>query len=194
MVMICVAGQLPAGAAGTQINEVKYGFSFLIPVNWNQVPLSGKNVVTELNKLIKNDPSLRSSLTNEVKQDAKNGIKFFAIGPVLDGFASNVNIIVTSSAGYPNNSSYFGIAESQISSNLTKEGLKNLDVTEVQLPFGKEIEGTYKLPLAMTGVQAYGMQLYVKYKKHLEFVTFTSHSKSVNEAALNVLIHSWKWN
>lgn len=189
-----VGGVTPANASGTLIHEAKYGFSFSLPNDWNQLPLTGKGVATVLNKVTKNDPSLRTTLTKEVKQDAKTDIKFFAIGPVLDGFASNINVIVISSAGYPNNSSYYSIAESQINSNLVGAGFKNLDISEVQLPIGKEIEGMYKLPLAMSAIQAYGTQLYIKYKTHIEIVTFTSHSKSVNEAAFKVLANSWQWN
>jgi hypothetical protein len=147
-----------------------------------------------LNKLTKDDPSLEASFTKEVKQAAKSTIKFFAIGPVQDQFASNLNVIITSSAGYPNNNSYFGIADSQIKVNLVEAGFKELKTSAVVLPPGKALQATYDLPLALSGVPAYELQLYIKHKTQIEIITFTSHSKPVNRSAARALEDGWKWN
>ena len=190
---VLVMGAAQSAATSTRVNESKYGFSFTLPPKWEQIPLNGRDISGILDQALKADPAMKGSMTKEVQAAAKNGIKFFAIGPVLDQFASNLNIIVTSSAGYPNNSSYYGIADSQIKINLTEAGFKDLKTSLVHLPFGKEIEATYELPSSLSGVPADGLQLYVKHKSHFEVITFTSHSSSVNQAAAEILEQSWKW-
>ena len=185
---------LPAAAAGTRVDESKYGFSFSLPTKWIKIPLNGSDISGILDQATKADPSLKSALTKEVTQAAKGTIKFFALGPIQHKFASNINIIVVSSAGYPTNSSYFSVADSQVKIELTQAGFKDLQTSVVQLPMGKEIEATYNLSVKLSGVPAQGLQLYLKHKTHIDIITFTSTTKSTNLAAAKVVEDSWQWN
>jgi len=194
VVAIVVVAAVPVGAAGARINVSKYGFSFVVPANWTQIPLDGAKVNDILNKALKADPALKASFVKEVEEAPTNKTVFLAIGPVLDDFATNINIIVSSAAGYPDNNSYFAIADSQIKSDLTGGGFEGITVSVVHLPFGKELEATYTAPLATSGSYVYGLQLYIKHKAHIEIVTFTSSSQSADLAATDTLVNSWNWN
>jgi hypothetical protein len=184
---------LPA-AAGTRVQETKYGFSFSLPTKWTPVPLNGGDISGILDQATKSDPSLKGALTKEITKAAKSAIKFFAFGPIHDNFASNINIIVTSSAGYSTGPSYFGVADSQVKIELTQAGFMDLKTSVVQLPMGKELEATYDLPVSLSGVPAQGLQLYIKHKAYIEIITFTSTLRSTNVAAAHVLEDSWQWN
>ncbi len=142
--------------ASKRVNESKYGFSFDVPDSWKQIPLNGSDVSGLLDQAVMADSGLKTSLTKEVRSAAKNGIKFFAIGPVVDNLATDVNIIVTSSAGHPDNSSYLGIADSQIEVNLTEAGGKGFKTSVIHIPFGKELEVSGNLPVSLTGTSAHG--------------------------------------
>lgn len=194
VVAIVVVAAEPGGAAGARIRESKYGFSFTVPANWTQVPLNGAKVNTILNKALKADPALKASFVKEVEEAPTNKTVFLAIGSVLDDFATNVNIIVTSSAGYPDNNSYFAIADSQIKGDLAGGGFEGITVSVVHLPFGEELEATYSAHLATSDSYVYGLQLYIKHKSHIEIVTFTSSSQSVDVAATEAMVKSWQWN
>jgi len=183
MVALCA---LPAGAAGTRVNETKYGFSFSLPAKWVSIPLNGVDISKILGKATKADPALKKGLTKEVKQAAKNAIKFFAVGPISNAFASNINIIVESSAGLPTGSSYFSLIEPQIKAQLTKDGFEGLQTAVVQLAMGKEITATYHLPTGVAGEFAQGFQLYVRHKSHVEIITFTSSAQSIDHRAATV--------
>ncbi len=199
MLFIAVAAMvalwtLPADAAGTRVNETKYGFSFSLPVKWVPIPLNGGDISKILVKATKADPALKKGLTKEVEQAAKSAVKFFAIGPISNAFASNINIIVESSAGLPTGPSYFSIIEPQIKAQLIKAGFKDLQTAVVQLAMGKEITATYQLPTGVAGGVVQGLQLYVRHRSHVEIITFTSSTKSTDHSAATVLEDSWKWN
>lgn len=191
MVALCA---LPAGAAGTRVNETKYGFSFSLPANWVPIPLNGADISKILGRATKADPALKKGLTKEIEQAAKSAVKFFAVGPISNSFASNINIIVESSAGQPTGPSYFSVIEPQIKSQLIKDGFEGLQTAVVQLAMGKEITATYHLPTGVAGQVAQGLQLYVRHKSHIEIITFTSTTQSIDHSAATVLEDSWQWH
>ncbi len=191
MVALCA---LPAGAAGTRVNETKYGFSFSLPVKWVTIPLNGADISKILGRATRADPALKKGLTKEIEQAAKSAVKFFAVGPISNGFASNINIIVESSAGLPTGPSYFSVIEPQIKAQLTKAGFEDLKTAVVQLAMGQEITATYQLPTGVAGGVVQGLQLYVRHKSHVEIITITSTTKSADHRAATVLEDSWQWH
>ena len=56
-----------AGAAGPQVKEPKYGFTFALPTNWRTVPLNGSDIESLLNSATHNDPSLSNALSAQGK-------------------------------------------------------------------------------------------------------------------------------
>jgi hypothetical protein len=184
----------PSGASSNTFNVSKVGASFAIPTKWLHVPLDGSKISGLLKTAAKNNPQLKSALTQEVTEAAKKGISFFVFGPITENFAANVNIIVTSAAGEPTGSAYYDGLVSDLKKQLATEGFKDLSVAARQLPMGKEIEVTYTLASSTSAPPAQGLQLYVRHNNNVDIITFTSISQQTDIAAAKVLEDSWKWN
>jgi hypothetical protein len=184
----------PSGATSNSFNVTKVGASFALPAKWIHVPLKGADINKILNTASKDNPQLKSVLTTEVTQADKKGIIFFAFGSVAHDFLSNVNIIVTSAAGEPSGSSYYGDVVSQLKAQLPTGGFKDVHVSIRQLPMGKEIVVNYHLSEGAGRLPAQGLQIYARHKDKFDIITFTSTSQATDAAAAQVLEDSWKWN
>jgi hypothetical protein len=140
----------PALAAGPTVTDSKYGFSFSLPSGWEHIPLTGGDVSGLLDIITKNDPSMKCALSSDVKQEAHNGIKVFALGPISKNFASNVNVIVEGVSGLPSGSTYFDERGGEVKLELSGAGMNQVETSTVDLPFGKEMDSTYTLKKSWT--------------------------------------------
>lgn len=195
--LLAVTG-VPSGASSpapsNRFDVTRAGASFTLPAKWVHIPLDGNDISGILKVAGKNNPQLKRALTNEVTQAAKKGISFFAFGPITDNFAANLNIIETSAQGAPTGPSYYTYVESQLKTQLSAGGFRDLKVAVRQLPMGKEIEVNYNLSSGANSPPAQGLQLYVRRHDKVDILTFTSVSQKIDIAVARVVENSWKWN
>jgi hypothetical protein len=185
---------VPSGASNNRFHVSKGGFSFALPAKWLHVPLDGTDINGILKSASKNNPQLKSALTKEVVEAAKKGISFFAFGPIANGFASNVNIIVTTAGGAPSGPVFFADVEAQLKVQLVSAGFKHLKTSIRQLPMGIGVYDTYQLSAGVGKAPVHGLQLYLRHKDKVEIITFTSTTEKSDTAAATVLENSWKWS
>ena len=186
-------GAAGAGAqSGVVIRQPQYGFSFTLPSDWKQVPLNGSDVRALLNAATHDDPALTNALDSEISSATSKGIKAFAIGPVEDAIAPNVNVIVTSSAGSPTGREFAPAAVAEAKIEFTELGASDIKTSIVHNPLGTSAQVTYKLNLKTAGTE-FGDQLYVQHKSHLEIVTVTTSSLASSQSDARVIVDSWRW-
>ena len=199
MVITCVVGAtvvteaLPSGASGRVVIDKQDGLTFSLPAKWSQVPLNGNDFLYFLNQAAIHNPALKSAITTEVKQMAKQGAKIFAVGPYQQNFLSNINVIVVSSAGAPTGQAFFTAAQAQLKVQLTSAGFKDLKFKVASFPFGKALEGTYRLGLTGQAKTVHGLQLYILHKSRIAIVTFTSLSPTTDLSVATTVGRSWHW-
>ena len=134
-----------SGASKKLVKDMRYGFSFTLPDHWQQIPLTGNDISGLLDLATKADPSMKSSLTKEVKQAARSGVKIFALGPIINNFASNMNVVVEPLSSGPSTSGYFDELGAQVKLNLAGDGMKNAHTAAVDLLFA----GPLATPVAL---------------------------------------------
>ena len=183
-----------SGASTQTVTETKYGLSFTLPAQWQRIPLTGSDVSGLLDLLSKADPSMRSSLTNEVKQAAKEGIKIFAIGPITNQFASNMNVIVEPQSTGPSMSGYFDELGVEVKLNLTNAGMKKITTSKVHWSQGDVLQATYTLHLASPKEAVKGIQDYVWHKGRIFVVTFSAAKLSTDLLVAKLVSQSWHWS
>jgi hypothetical protein len=180
-----------AGAAGPQVKEPKYGFTFTLPTSWKTVPLNGGDIKSLLNSATHNDPSLSSALSAQVKSAVEQGVKVFAIGPENNGSIPNVSVIDGSAAGSPKGSAFPQAAVTQAKISLTQVGAIHIQAAVVKNKMGDTAEVVYELPLKTGTVE--GAQLYVQHKSSVVVMTVTTTSSASSQAAARSIVKSWKW-
>ncbi len=182
-----------SGASSLTVKDAKYHLSFTLPDHWQQIPLTGGDISGLLALAAKADPSLKRSLTAEVKQETKSGVKIFALGPIVDQFASNVNVIVEPQVEGPATSGYFNELGAAVKLNLANAGFKKLETSKVHWSQGDVLQVTYTLHLASVSVLVKGIQDYVWHKGKIFIVTVSSSQLSTDKAVAQLLGRSWHW-
>jgi hypothetical protein len=191
--MLALSASGTAFASGPQVKDAKYGFSFSLPAQWVQVPLNGSDIKGLLAQATKNDPTLENAITLQVKNAAAQGIKVFAIGPASGAFSPNLNLAVGSSKGAPTGKAFFDAIDAQEKLQLVQSGLVHVTSKVVKLHLGKVLEVTYGLPKSLASVPAWGTQIVIEHKKHIDFLTITSLTVATNSSTLGIVAQSWKW-
>jgi hypothetical protein len=191
-VMLVLVAASADASSGVVIREPRYGFSFTLPVGWEQVPLNGSDVAALLNSAAHNDPTLAHALNGEVTSAASKGIKVFAIGTFAGSMVPNVNVVVESSAGAPTGRAFdqAAIVEAEIA--LTQVGASHIKTSIVKNRLGTSAQATYELDLKATGIE-YGEQFYVQHKSNLVVVTVTSSSFASSQSNARLVVDSWRW-
>ena len=101
-----LSATVTASAAGTTITVAKDGFSFTLPSTWIQIPLSKNALSSAYDEVSKRDPSLKNILSKDVTSALKTGTKALVVGPVDNGFLSNVSVYVASSKSLPSGKAF----------------------------------------------------------------------------------------
>ncbi len=180
-------------ASGKVVNDPHDGISFTLPALWSPIPLSGSDISYFLNEAAKNNASVRAALTKQVKQETKVGVKIFAVGPNSGSFFSNINVIVTSSKGYPKGKAFLNVAHAQVGVELTGAGFQNLKLTNATLPFGSALKATYSLSIKGHAMSVQGLQLYIRHGAHIYIVTITAKTQALDSSVLTTIGSSWRW-
>jgi hypothetical protein len=191
--LLTLSSSALAAGADARVTDTKDGFTFLLAPKWIEVPLNGSNIKALLTQATKNDPSLKKSIDNQVKNAAKEGIKIFAIGPIANKFAANLNVGVESSAGAPTGAAFFSAVKSQEKSQLAAADIGDVHVRDVALPFANAVEVSYELPKSVAGVPASGLQVVFEHTTHVYFLTITSLTGTSNAQTLKDVASNWKW-
>ena len=192
-VLIMVAVTSPADASPTRILDAKDGFAFALPSTWLQIPLTGKDVAGLLDVATKADPSLATALSLQVQQDLKKGVKIFALGPIVGKFASNLNVIVESSAGLPSGAGSFDMLGVEVKIELASLGITHIATSQVKVAGSAQLAATYSPPVTMTKVGAYGEQLYIHHGPRLVIATVTSASQAQCRSTARAIASTWTW-
>lgn len=190
---LTLLGTGTSGASSVTIKDAKYNLSFTLPGDWREIPLTGGDVSGLLDLATKADPSLKSSLTAEVKRETKAGVKIFVLGPISDEFASNLSVIVEPQAEGPSTSGYFDELGAEVKLGLAGSGFKKIETSKVHWSQGEVLQATYTLHLASTSVPVKGVQDYVWHKGKIFIVTITSGTLSADVAVAHQVGYSWHW-
>jgi hypothetical protein len=137
---------------------------------------------------------MRSALTTDVRQAVKEGITIFAFGPIVDRFASNINVIVEPQPSGPSTSGYFDELGVGVKLSLAGAGMKDISTSKVHWSQGTVLQATYTLHLASPSIAVKGVQDYVWHKGKIFVVTFSSAQLSTDTAAARVVGRSWHWD
>ncbi len=200
LVGLCLATSISVLTTGTSgasthvVKNAKYGLSFTLPRHWEQISLSGNDISGLLDFVAKADPSMRSALTTDVRQAVKEGITIFAFGPIVDRFASNINVIVEPQPSGPSTSGYFDELGVGVKLSLAGAGMKDISTSKVHWSQGTVLQATYTLHLASPSIAVKGVQDYVWHKGKIFVVTFSSAQLSTDTAAARVVGRSWHWD
>jgi hypothetical protein len=177
-----------AGAAGPQVKEPKYGFTFTLPTNWRPVPLNGSDIKSLLNSATHDDPAMASALSAQVKSAVEQGVKVFAIGPETDGSVPNVSIVSSSASGAPSGSAFASAALAQAKISLTQVGATHIQAAVVKNRMGDSGELVYQLSATVQGAQ-----LYVRHKARVVVMTVTTTSSLSSQTTARAIVQSWTW-
>ncbi len=181
------------GAPGLVVKNPKDGFSFSLPSPWKQVPLSGNDIAYFLKEASKGDANLERTMTTQVEEAIKAGIRTFAVGPLAGNFLSNINVIVETAKGAPTGNAFYTAAQAQLQVALVADGFTDLKLKAVHLPLGKALQATYDLTNKSLRVTTAGLQLYILHKSNVFIVTISTHSHSLDRSLLKRVGESWRW-
>jgi len=188
------AASTKAVAKTNPVNESQYGFSFSLPSNWRAVPLNSADAAALLNAAKNIDPALANVLDSQLVQAEKQGLKVYAVGPVTGTFFPNLNIGIESSAGSPTGQAFLSALDAVVKIDLTEAGVQNIRTSDVQLPMGRALKVTYRLPLKTThSLIDVGEQLYLEHGAHIYVLTFSSLSLAQDQAVSLVVDNTWRW-
>lgn len=181
------------GAPGLVVKNPKDGFTFSLPSPWKQVPLSGNDIAYFLKEASKGNANLEKTMTTQVEEAIKAGIRTFAVGPIAGNFLSNISVIVESSKGGPSGNAFYIAAQAQLQVALVADGFTDLKLKIVHLPLGKALQATYDLTNKSLRVTTAELQLYILHKSHVFIVTISTHSHSLDKTLLKRVGDSWRW-
>jgi hypothetical protein len=162
-----------SGASGRTVTDSKDGLAFTLPSHWQQIPLSGNDITGFLDIITKSDPSMKSALTTEVKQAATKGVRIFALGPIVQHFSPNINVIVERQSTGPSTPGFFDELGVQVKLTLTSAGLKHVTTSTAHWAKSKVVQATYSLQVASSSAPVEGLQLYVWHGGKIFIVTFS---------------------
>jgi hypothetical protein len=191
VVLIPTAGSAHP-ASGQLVREPKYGFTLRLPAQWNPIPLDGSDITSLLNTATHDDPSLTNALDTQVKSATAQGIKVFAVGPLVGTFVPNVNVIMQSSAVVPGGKGAFLAAVTvQAKISLGEAGIKKITSMTVHDAMGAVVQVSYTLPLK-TG-DAHGVQIYAEHGSRLAIMTITTSTSSQSLSLARAIAGGWHW-
>jgi hypothetical protein len=179
------------GASGPSVKEPKYGFSLKLPARWTTIPLNGSDISSLLKSATHDDPALSNALNSQVEAATKQGIKVFAVGPLIGSFVPNVSIAAESSSGAPSGSAFPPAAAVQAKISLGQAGATQIKTSVIHNHMGAVAQVLYHLPLK-TGT-VYGLQLYVEHGSHIAIVTVTTPSSPAGLSVSRTVAANWKW-
>lgn len=137
---------------------------------------------------------MKGTLTTQVKQAAKEGIKIFAVGPITGQFASNMNVIVEPQVTGPSTPGYFDELGVEVKLNLTNAGMKEVKTSKVHWSQGDAVQATYTLHLATLNASVKGIQDYVWHKGRIYVVTFSVSTFATDKSVAKIVSNSWHWS
>jgi hypothetical protein len=182
-----------AGASsGALVKIPQYGFSFRLPNGWKSVPLNGGDVKSLLNAATHDDPSLSNALDSQVVSETSKGMKAFGIGPISNGAAPDVDVIVISAAGSPSGREFASAGVTEAKIEYAQIGAVHYKASVVNDRLGEAATGTYQLKGKSLGIQ-YGAQYFVRHKSHIYVVTVTTPSAASTQSDAATIVDSWKW-
>jgi hypothetical protein len=191
VVFFSVAGSAHT-APGKLVREQKYGFTLRLPAQWNPIPLDGSDITSLLNTATHDDPSLTNALSSQVKSATAQGIKLFAVGPLVGSFVPNLNVIVQSSVAVPGGKGAFLAAVTvQAKISLGEAGITKITSATVHDAMGAVVQVSYTLPLK-TG-DAHGVQIYAERGSRLVIMTVTTSTPSQSLTDARAIAGSWHW-
>ena len=155
--------------------------------------MTGNDISGLLDLVTKREPSLKSSLTAEVKQATKEGVKIFALGPIVNKFTSNINVIVEPQSTGPSTFGYFDQLGVEVKLNLASAGMKEIKTSKVHWSQGEVMQATYTLRLSSPTMSVKGIQDYVWHKGEIFVVTFSAAKLSTDESVASTVGRSWHW-
>ena len=173
------------------MKEPKYGFSLRLPSKWTAIPLNGSDISSLLKSATHDDPSLSNALNSQVEAATKQGIKVFAVGPLLGSFVPNLSIADESSSGAPSGNAFPPAAAVQAKISLGEAGATQVKTSVVHNRLGAVAQVLYHLPLK-TGTVS-GLQLYVEHGTRITIVTVTTPSTAVGLSVSRTLVAQWRW-
>jgi len=176
------------------VNEPQYGFSFSLPANWKEIPLTDTDTGALLSAAKSADPGLANVLDSQLIQAVKQGLKVYAVGPVSGNFIPNLNIGIESSFGAPTGQEFLSEMDAEVKILLAEAGVQDVKTSDTRLPMGNALRVTYKLPLKTTStVIDVGVQLYLEHGPHIYVITFSSRTMALDRSVAQVVENSWSW-
>lgn len=199
-VILVGAVGLPVASSGTafaaSVTSTQYGFSFPLPPKWTAIPLDKTNLKAILEKATQADPKLKGLLDKQVLAAAKQGIKYYAVGPANGQFYPNLNIQVLSSAGVPTGPALTAQVSAYAKNSLDKAGATHVHTTAAHTGAGETAQVTYQIKVNRgTGeITVHGLQSYLVHGPHLFVITFTSANAAGVTNAARTVEGSWHWS
>jgi hypothetical protein len=181
------------GAPELVVKNPKDGFAFSLPSSWKQAPLSGSDIAYFLKEASKGNANLEKTMTTQVEEAIKAGIRTFVVGPIAGNFLSNISVIVETAKGAPSGKAFYTAAQAQLQVALIADGFTHLKLKVVHLPLGKALQATYDLANKNLRVTTAGLQLYILHKSHVFIVTISTHSHTLDSSLLEKVSGSWRW-
>lgn len=198
-VVLVAAVSLPMASSGTafaaSLTSTQYGFSFPLPPKWTAIPLDKTDLKAILQKATQADPKLKGLLDQQVLAAAKQGIKYYAVGPAKGQFYPNLNIQVLPAAGVPTGPALTSEVSSYAKSSLDKAGATHVHTTSAHTGAGETAQVTYQIKVNRgTGeITIHGLQSYLVHGSHLFVITFTSTNAAGVTNAAHTVESSWHW-
>jgi hypothetical protein len=170
-----------SSAPGHTVVLNKYGFSVRLPSGWRKVTLTQAGI-NKIAKIIRRaDPTLgQYFISNEA---TIRRLQLYAIGQPQGASLPNMNVNVQSPQGLPSGKSFLTQVQPTLKSGLQQQGIKNVSVSVVNLPFGSAIQAVYAVPGTSTTVT----QLYISHGGHLYIVSMSPPS------VVTQLENGWHW-
>ncbi len=188
-----LSATVTASAAGTTITVAKDGFSFTLPSTWIQIPLSKNALSSAYDEVSKRDPSLKNILSKDVTSALKTGTKALVVGPVENGFLSNVSVYVASSKSLPSGKAFLSGMGTQLEETYPGYKFRDLKISIKRLAMGSVVNATYRPPTSLKST-GYIDQIFIDHKTHYEIVTVTTSSLTTDKKVLKELAGSWVWS
>jgi hypothetical protein len=178
-----------AATPGHRVNDNKDGFSLVLPPGWNQVSLSGPTLGSLIG--VSNlDPNIKAALTSEAKNDASRNLKLYAVAlSQLNG-----TFLPTIVVGTFKGSGSRAVLDPEVKGFFTEEGASQVKITNVRLPFGKAVEGTYLLTSSSSAsFPVWETQVYAPHAGKVYVATFSALTQPACELTAAVVMGSWRF-
>jgi hypothetical protein len=184
------AGPADAAAAkGHRVNQPKYGFSLVLPPGWNQITLTGSDVGSIVGSA-RDYANVKSILTSQAENAAVKGLKFYAVAVSQQ----NGDFLPVINVGIFKGSGSLAVLNPEVKGFLSEEGAKSVKIKNVNLKFGKAVEGIYKLVSnSGTSPAVWETQVYASHNGQIYVATFSALTKPAVELTAAVVMDSWRF-